>query len=63
MSDLRVEYLKYTDEQQDMLLVACRIIEAVRARDQGNAIPDKDFKKHLKREVVSLQHHYFIQNL
>ncbi|KAI0257772.1 hypothetical protein BC834DRAFT_848663 [Gloeopeniophorella convolvens] len=45
------QYLKYTDEQQDMLLVACRIIEAVRARDQGNAIPDKDFKKHLKREV------------
>ncbi|KAI0257738.1 hypothetical protein BC834DRAFT_848722 [Gloeopeniophorella convolvens] len=51
MSDLRLEYLKYTDEQQDMLLVACRIIEAVRARDQGNAIPDRDFKKHLKREV------------
>ncbi|KAI0257776.1 hypothetical protein BC834DRAFT_976923 [Gloeopeniophorella convolvens] len=51
MSDLRVEYLKYTDEQQDVLLVAYRIIEAVRARDQGNAIPDKDFKKHLKREV------------
>ncbi|KAI0258027.1 hypothetical protein BC834DRAFT_1036663 [Gloeopeniophorella convolvens] len=57
MSNLRLEYLKYTDEQQDMLLVACRIIEAVRARDQGNAIPDKDFKKHLKREVKrSLEH-------
>ncbi|KAI0258717.1 hypothetical protein BC834DRAFT_847188 [Gloeopeniophorella convolvens] len=27
------------------------IIKTVRARDQGNAIPDKDFKKHLKREV------------
>ncbi|KAI0258305.1 hypothetical protein BC834DRAFT_847465 [Gloeopeniophorella convolvens] len=45
------KYLKYTDEQQDMLLVACRIIEAVRARDQGNTIRDKDFKKHLKQEV------------
>ncbi|KAI0257775.1 hypothetical protein BC834DRAFT_848654 [Gloeopeniophorella convolvens] len=51
MSDLRLEYLKYTDEQQDMLQIASRIFEAVRARDQSNATPDKDFEKHLKREV------------
>ncbi|KAI0257701.1 hypothetical protein BC834DRAFT_848769, partial [Gloeopeniophorella convolvens] len=51
MSDLRLEYLKYTDEQQDMLQIACRIFEAVRARDQSNATPDKHFTKHLKREV------------
>ncbi|KAI0257981.1 hypothetical protein BC834DRAFT_975940 [Gloeopeniophorella convolvens] len=38
MSDLHVEYLKYTDEQQDMLQIAYRIIEAHLKREVDTAI-------------------------